>query len=254
MYSTCPKCGYQLAQAGAASAESCPGCGIVFAKWLRQKLGAAKETVENGAPGATPAWEITRRLGACFLHVDQKTNPFIFWGRVAVFAGIVAWGWRFMSMDFAANPFEIGRSFMHNVNLVFHEAGHVIFRPLGWFMTILGGTLGQLLMPAALVVAFVFKFRNTFAASICLWWLGQSFMDTAPYIDDALDQNLVLLGGHTGADAPGNHDWNNILGEFNALERHREFASYADTTGTVLMLLAFAWGGLLLYRQYRRLN
>lgn len=55
-----------------------------------------------------------------------------------------------------------------------------------------------------------------------------------------------LLRGHTGADAPGNHDWNNILGEFNMLERHREFANLADTAGVVLMLFAFAWGAMLL--------
>ncbi|MGH8245417.1 MAG: zinc ribbon domain-containing protein, partial [Gammaproteobacteria bacterium] len=171
----------------------------------------------------------------------------------AVFTGIAAWGGYFISTDFTANPFEIGRSFMHNVDLVFHEAGHVFFRPFGWFMMILGGTLGQWLMPAALAATFLIKYRNTFAASVCLWWLGQSFMDAAPYIDDALDQKLVLVGGHTGADVLGNHDWNNILGEFNALERHRDLATLVDAAGVVLMLAALAWGAVLLYRQYRRL-
>lgn len=157
-------------------------------------------------------------------------------------------------MDFASTPYPMAESFMHRINLVFHEAGHVLFRPFGWFMTILGGTLGQLLMPAGVMLAFLIK-RNTFGATVCLWWLGQSFMDCAPYIDDALDQKLMLLlAGHMGADAPGNHDWNNMLGELNMLERHREFANLADTTGVVLMLLAFAWGGILLWHQFRRLG
>lgn len=173
---------------------------------------------------------------------------------MALYAALFAWGWRFIAMDFAVNPWAIGNSFMHNVNLVFHEAGHVLFRPFGWFMTILGGTLGQLLMPAALIGVFIFKQRHMFGASVALWWLGQSFMDCAPYIDDALEQKLVLLGGRTGADAPGNHDWNNILGEFNMLERHREFATLADMIGTVLMLLAMVWGGIVLYRQFRRMG
>ena len=140
---------------------------------------------------------------------------------------------------------------MHNINLVFHEAGHVLFRPFGWFITILGGTLGQLLMPVVVMFTFLIKNRNNFGASVGLWWLGQSFMDTAPYIDDALVQKLVLLGGHTGADMPGNHDWNNILGEFNVLEKCRDYATIADVTGTVLMIIAFLWGGYILYRQYQ---
>lgn len=193
------------------------------------------------------------RVLGWLMHVEERVNPFIFWGRAAVFAGLVYWGWRFIAMDFVENPWAIGNAWMHNINLIFHEAGHVIFRPFGWFITILGGTLGQLLMPAVVIGAFLFKNRNTFGAAAGLWWLGQSFMDCAPYIDDALEQKLVLLGGHTGADAPGNHDWNNILGEFDMLERHREFATIADTTGTVLMLLALAWGGAVLLRQFRRL-
>ena len=40
-----------------------------------------------------------------------------------------------------------GNSFLHLVNLPFHEAGHIISRPFGAFITSLGGTPGQLLMP-----------------------------------------------------------------------------------------------------------
>jgi hypothetical protein len=186
-------------------------------------------------------------------YTEDKVNPFNFAGRVLVFAGLVIWGGYFISLDFTTDPEAIGGSFMHRVNLVFHEFGHVAFRPFGWFMTILGGTLGQLLMPAGIALAFLWK-KNPFGAAVCLWWLGQSFMDCAPYIDDALDQQLLLLSGRTGADAPGNHDWNNILGELNMLERHREFANLADTTGTVLLLAAFAWGASLLSRQFRRVD
>ena len=41
--------------------------------------------------------------------------------------------------------------------LVFHEAGHVIFSVFGRFMAVAGGTLLQLLVPLALMVAFVYK-------------------------------------------------------------------------------------------------
>jgi hypothetical protein len=117
-------------------------------------------------------------------------------------------------------------------------------------MTILGGTLGQLLMPFVVMLVFLFKSQNTFGASVGLWWLGQSFMDVAPYINDALKQQLVLLGGRTGADAPGNHDWNNLLGELNRLEKCHEYATIAHNTGVIIMLVAFVWGGYILYQQY----
>ena len=41
------------------------------------------------------------------------------------------------------------------VNLVIHEAGHLIFSPFGEFMTIAGGSLFQVIMPALFVVLLV---------------------------------------------------------------------------------------------------
>ena len=38
-------------------------------------------------------------------------------------------------------------SFLHLINLLFHEAGHIIFSPFGQFMTMLGGSLMQVLVP-----------------------------------------------------------------------------------------------------------
>jgi hypothetical protein len=39
-------------------------------------------------------------------------------------------------------------AFLHGVNLVFHEAGHVIFGFLGEFIAVAGGSLNQVLIPA----------------------------------------------------------------------------------------------------------
>lgn len=255
MYSTCPKCRYVRKPADQGNTDICPACGLIFSKWMKQKFSSIQTSPDKSVlevvPNATDVLNSTKNL---LLHVDDKINPFYFWGRVVVYIGALAWGWQFIQMDFVNNPFEIGNSRMHIINLVFHEAGHILFMPFGWFITILGGTLGQLLMPMVVMIAFLWKHHNTFGASIGLWWLGQSFIDCAPYIDDALDQKLVLLGGRTGADAPGNHDWNNILGDLNMLEKHRDFANFADTTGTLLIILALIWGGIVLYRQYQNLE
>ena len=254
MYKKCPKCQYERQPHDPENGETCPACGIIFSKWMKQQFAPKQTTpstevfVEAAVPGIT-----TKIIGSLF-YIEDKVNPFVFWSRVIVYIALLIWGWKFLQMDFIQNPTEIGDSFMHRINLVFHEAGHIIFMPFGWLMTKLGGTLGQLLMPIVVMMAFIVKNHNPFAASVGLWWLGQSFMDCAPYIDDALDQSLVLLGGVTGVDKPGFHDWNNILGNFNVLEKHRIYATFADTTGTLLMLLAFIWGGYMLFRQYKKID
>ncbi len=119
---------------------------------------------------------------------------------VVIWLIFIAWGLSFVMMDFRSN--EIGQSWFHNVNLVFHEAGHVIFTLLGRTMAILGGSLFQVLVPLALMFACLVVNKDSFGASICLWWVGQSLMDIAPYIADARALRLPLLGGGTVRTAP----------------------------------------------------
>jgi len=81
--------------------------------------------------------------------------------------------------------------------LPFHEAGHILFGFFGRFIGVLGGSLMQLLVPAIVLCAFVYR-RNVFGGAVGLWWLGESCLDLAPYIDDARAGQLMLLGGVTG--------------------------------------------------------
>jgi hypothetical protein len=148
-------------------------------------------------------------------------------------------------MDFETN--EIAESFWHVINLGFHEAGHLIFQLFGRFVMVLGGTLGQLIAPVVLLFLFIFRNRDYFSASLCLWWLGQSFMDCAPYINDALAQRLMLLSGGTGRDSPGSHDWNYMLNQFGMIQYHHEIALSFHIIGAIIMLIAFAWGAIALY-------
>ena len=87
-----------------------------------------------------------------------------------------------------------------------------------------------------------------------LWWFGQSLMDCAPYINDARDLQLMLLGGGTGADRPGVHDWENILTSLGLLQHERKIAWMADALGSLMVMLALAWGGYILYLQYRNIQ
>ena len=172
-----------------------------------------------------------------------------YWGRVSLYLALFIWGWKFIFMDFETN--EIGSSFWHSINLGFHEAGHFVFQPFGRFITVLGGTLGQSLAPLILMLLFIFKNEDYFGASLALWWLGQSFMDCAPYINDALVLRLMLLGGYMGRDNPGSHDWHYLLNRFGIIEYHHGIAVTFDWTGVIIMMAALLWGGALLFFKYK---
>ena len=165
---------------------------------------------------------------------------------------LLLWGWYFILLNFRSH--EIMNSFMHRVDLVFHEAGHVVFMAFGHFMAVLGGTLGQLIMPIVVMVALIVTSRDNFGGSVGLWWLGQSLMDCAPYIADARALQLPLLGGGTGQDRPGAHDWENILLDLNWIQHDLQIGAAAHALGAIVMLVAFAWGGYILLQQYRNLR
>jgi len=256
MFSICPKCKYQRQPADTVDAGICPSCGLIFAKWVQHQLGVEAARARPQADVVDAADSEPRitlsSLRARLTYVDERTDDIAFWGRVALYVVFFIWGWYFILLDFRGG--EIGHSFMHRVNLVFHEAGHMIFMVLGNFMMVLGGTLGQLIMPAVVIAALIMKNRDNFGGSIGLWWFGQSLMDCAPYINDARDLQLTLLGGGTGADRPGVHDWENILASLNLLQHERKIAWMADALGSLTMMLALAWGGYILYLQYRNLQ
>jgi hypothetical protein len=185
------------------------------------------------------------------LLLDDRTriSRLVVTGRTLLYLILLVWGFRFVT-----SPVESGyaaNSFLHLVNLPFHEAGHLFFRPFGMFMSALGGSLLQLLMPLLCLGTFLVKRRHPFGASVCLWWFGQNFMDIAPYIADARVMRLILLGGITGHEAGGYHDWNFILGRLGWLEHDLVLADAAHLAGSASMLLFAVWGGMLLIRQWR---
>ena len=247
----CPKCGYERTAVDAGPAGICGGCGLVFAKWVERTLGTARlprEMAPDDEESGGWLHEVVARIG----YIEPRPDPMIFWGRAAIYAVFFVWGWYFILLDLRTN--DIGHSFMHRIDLVFHEAGHVVFIPFGRFMTILGGSLGQLLMPMIVGAALLIKNQDTFGGSIALWWLGQSLMDLAPYIGDARALQLQLVGGGTGQDRPGVHDWENILLDLNLIEQDMRIAAGANALGIFIVLTALAWGAYVLLHQYRNMK
>jgi len=123
-----------------------------------------------------------------------------------------------------------GLRFLDGVNLIFHEAGHWIFFWGPAFLTVLGGTLGQLLVPLICLVAFLREARYI-SALVMLWWVGENFVNISVYAADARAQALPLLGG----DAVG-HDWTYLLSHTGLLAHDQLVGMIFFHTGALLMI------------------
>lgn len=246
----CPKCLHELH----AHSEACPHCGIVFEKYLKY------HPVEQADRQNTQTTTVTlyeedeiKPLTQFLFHDKQQSTLGYLLGGVIIFAGLIIWSWQLMNASIENNA--AGNSFLHLINLPFHEAGHIIFRPFGAFITSLGGTLGQLLMPSICMGVLLLKTRDPFGASVALWWVGENFLDIAPYMNDARAGQLPLLGGNFGHSAPyGFHDWQYLLTESGLLQYDHVLAKAVFVTGCAIMLLSLLWSGLLLVKRYKDLN
>jgi hypothetical protein len=247
----CPNCTFQQPN----GPTECPRCGIIFAKYRPTSDSRAQHGVGRKAYGDTftalscmfPQW------GRDVLFtVGSQINPIVYGGRLLIYAGLVLWGLKFLSIPMETN--YVGESFMHMINLPFHEAGHLIFSPAGRFMQVLGGSLGQLLMPLICLGALLIQNRDAFGAAVGLWWFAESLMDLAPYINDARALDLVLLGGVTGKEVEDYHDWQYILRTLGWLQYDHTMAHATSALGSLLMILAFLWGGYMLCLQFKSLE
>ncbi|MBC8412673.1 MAG: zinc ribbon domain-containing protein [Nitrospira sp.] len=239
----CPKCSFHQADQN----TECPLCGIVFEKYLK-----LHETLSRINKSAAPTEE-AGLLKTYFFFTKNNINPFALAGRGILLLGLTLWSFFFLTGSIAGN--DSGKSFMHMINLPFHEAGHIIFMPLGKFFSSIGGTIVQLLIPLICLITFIVKTKDPFGASVALWWHGQNYLDIAPYINDARTLKLVLLGGYEGSFTPyGYHDWEYILTELGLLRYDHSIAMFSFIIGSVLMITAIAWGLYMLYLQYKSLR
>ena len=139
----------------------------------------------------------------------------------------------FVALLLASEPgFIFG---LDHANLLFHEAGHPF---IGLFSTRLepyGGTLGQLVFPAALAVSFWRKGQAlAFGASVI--WFFENWLNIARYMADARALELPLVGG-------GDHDWNTIFTRWNLLQYDLNFASTVKFLGWTGMVMVVLWVG-----------
>ena len=254
---TCPKCSYARQPKDVDPFLECPRCGIVFAKYVmhHQAPAVAPEPpavdAEMDATDEAMPWYL--RLKDRLMELPEQPDKTVLMAQALVLAVMVLWGARLVS--YKVITAEINYSFLHNADLLIHECGHVVFRPFGQWMTYLGGSLFQCLLPALIGVAFIWKQRNPFGAAFCLWWTGENVLDVAPYIYDAKLMALPLVGEWNDEVAEMHvlrHDWHNILEPLGLVDAAPRIGMGAHALGTALMVLSVLWGGRWLWLAWKQ--
>ena len=131
-------------------------------------------------------------------------------------------------------PINIIHFFLDNFLLLVHEAGHTFFGILGIrFVTILGGSLFQILLPLAICV-FTWINRQKIGMQLSLALVGLSWLDVAGYAADGGQQQLPLIGGLSKE----SHDWRNLLMDMNMIEYDLHFGIAFAVIGASCYLAA----------------
>jgi hypothetical protein len=125
-------------------------------------------------------------------------------------------------------------SFLDGVNLISHEAGHLLFGYFGEFLHVLGGTLGQLLVPTGMGIYFATR-GELYSAVVAAFWFGQNMLGISVYAKDAaaMELPLVSIGGGDAI-----HDWNYLLLKFNVLAHDQLIGNLIYCCGVVIMTAA----------------
>ena len=250
MFTLCPKCGHSPMPADQALPAACPACGVILSKVAQTKQAAFDDfdkAVVQVRPTSRGMGFDASSIKHYLLETPEQVDPLKFWFQVVLLAWFAVWGVTLIAQDYRTG--ELGASFIHRPLLIFHEAGHVVFRPLGEWMMVLGGTLGQIIMPAILGGALLIKNRDPFGASIGLWLVGVSLLDIAPYMYDALHPQLMLLSGRTGEE--GGHDWIYLFSSMGLLPKSQIIGALCHKLGALTVLIAIGWGVRVLRLQHR---
>jgi hypothetical protein len=147
--------------------------------------------------------------------------------RLVLTVALAVYGWRCLQTPGSYR-------WLDSLDLAIHETGHLVFVFGGEFLTLLGGTLFQLIVPIAFVVA-LWRRGDHHGATVPLWWVGQNCWNISVYVQDARAQELPLVGG-------GEHDWANILGQLGWLEHDQSLGRAVWLAGVVLYVVSIVLG------------
>ena len=139
--------------------------------------------------------------------------------------------WKVLARGISPLPSGTILAVLDGANLIFHEAGHVLFLFFGEFLQILGGSLMQVVIPSTCTVYFWLHEQRS-SSAVTLFWTGESITNVAIYVADARRMELPLIGG--------DHDWNYLLGRLGLLNQAESLGRFVFFLGVITILLALA--------------
>lgn len=159
-------------------------------------------------------------------------NYFGEWKSVSRYVGISWLSFYALFLVYAAAN-RSGFLFLDYVNLMAHEAGHFFFSWFGYTIMILGGTLGELIVPL-LCAAYFFVQREVTAVAFCGFWFFENFPYIGTYMADAREQALPLVGS-------GDHDWGILFGQWGLLSYDAKIGGAMRFIGWIGMIACAGW-------------
>ncbi|MEW6615826.1 MAG: hypothetical protein AB1401_10220 [Thermodesulfobacteriota bacterium] len=125
-----------------------------------------------------------------------------------------------------------------HANLLFHEAGHIIFGIFGSTLGLYGGTLGQLVFPIITALTFL-RQAALVSFSVSMLWLFENFFNIARYMADSRAQELPLVGS-------GEHDWTTIFTGIGLLNYDTAVANFVRFIGwlgliSTMLFITYQW-------------
>jgi hypothetical protein len=119
------------------------------------------------------------------------------------------------------------------INLLVHEAGHIVFSLFGDTVGVPAGPALQLAVP--LFVTFqLWRRGESVPAAVSALWSAESLMYTAEYMADANRLALPLIGDHP-------HDWRLLLDRAGALESAEEIGLALHVLASIAAIGAVSW-------------
>jgi hypothetical protein len=177
-------------------------------------------------PEATP-----RSTSQLKLELKTQTMRYINYPKL-ILAGVFTLYFAWIAYD------PMRGSFLDIVDLPIHAAGHLIFRILGEFMGIAGGSLFQVIVPA-IFVGYFWWHEKYYSAAIVLFWVGQSILNVYVYAADAVVMQIVLISGLTGSEGSF-HDCNYMLTELGLINYTKGIAGMLRLAGAFTIIAAAA--------------
>jgi hypothetical protein len=118
-------------------------------------------------------------------------------------------------------------------NLIIHEGGHFFFSWFGDTIRILGGTLGELLVPLLCAAYFFFQ-RETTGFAFSIFWFFENFPYIGTYMADARTAALPLVGS-------GDSDWEILFTLWGLLAQDQKIGATMRILGYLGMFAIGLW-------------